>query len=322
MSNGTNSAMLEREVEAQRHRVESTIDEIKDKLSPGQLVDEILRYSKDGGKQFASNLGQTVSANPLPSALLGVSLAWLIFGSKQNGSAQRKYDGYDTTYDSYATVGEAGLQRVSHAQDELGDWYSEFIDDSGRKYRARANAAGERAGHFVDETGKRIAGFIDEAGARVESFRDEAGNILDQALGWAAHSWNDAAAGISESMRGASEGAAHAAEDLRRQAERLAGTAMHAFENQPLVAGALAFAAGAAIGAALPSTRQEDELVGEYADDVKREASRIAGDMYDKGKRQAAHLYEDASEKAGEVYSDVKRKLGGGEADEPSQLPH
>ena len=68
------SAELEREVQAQRNRVEARIGEIKDRLSPGQLLDEALAYTKDGGSHFASNLGHTISANPLPAALLGVSL--------------------------------------------------------------------------------------------------------------------------------------------------------------------------------------------------------------------------------------------------------
>ncbi|HLV84119.1 MAG TPA: DUF3618 domain-containing protein, partial [Devosia sp.] len=39
------SAELQRELEMQRSRVEDTIDEIQQKLSPGQLVDEMLAYT-------------------------------------------------------------------------------------------------------------------------------------------------------------------------------------------------------------------------------------------------------------------------------------
>src|SRR6478752_2217364 len=74
------SAQIEREVEAQHRRVEDRIGEIRERLSPGQLVDELLSYSKNGGQQFAANLGQTVSNNPLPAALLGISLVWLMSG--------------------------------------------------------------------------------------------------------------------------------------------------------------------------------------------------------------------------------------------------
>ena len=78
--NGHSSAEIEREVEAQRAQVESTIGEIKERLTPGQLMDEVLSYTKHGGAHFASNLGHTITANPLPATLLGISLAWLMVG--------------------------------------------------------------------------------------------------------------------------------------------------------------------------------------------------------------------------------------------------
>jgi hypothetical protein len=90
---------------------------------------------------------------------------------------------------------------------------------------------------------------------------------------------------------------------------------MHMLEDQPLVMGALAFAAGAALGAVVPHTRQEDELMGEAADEVKHQAGEIATDLYEQGKEKAGELYEEVSEKAGEMYGDAKRKLTG-EGDE------
>src|SRR5690606_21569414 len=76
------SADIQRELEAHRHRMESKIDETQARLSPGQLIDEVLSYSKGGGTEFRSTLGQTASRNPLPVPLLGVSLAWLIAGPR------------------------------------------------------------------------------------------------------------------------------------------------------------------------------------------------------------------------------------------------
>ena len=72
------SAELQREIESQRSRVASTIDQIQAKLSPGQLVDELLAYTKGGGGEFVSSLQRNVTTNPLPVALIGVSLAWLM----------------------------------------------------------------------------------------------------------------------------------------------------------------------------------------------------------------------------------------------------
>ena len=85
---GRESAVLEQEAEAQRHKVEERIDQIRERLSPGQLVDELMSYTKDGGQHFAANLGQAVTSNPLPAALLGVSLVWLMSGNGANNAAR------------------------------------------------------------------------------------------------------------------------------------------------------------------------------------------------------------------------------------------
>ena len=78
MSTDNNTERLQREIDAQRARVDETIDSLQARLSPGQLVDELLAYTKSGGGAFVGNLGKTAVANPVPVALLGVSLAWLM----------------------------------------------------------------------------------------------------------------------------------------------------------------------------------------------------------------------------------------------------
>ena len=77
------SAEIAREIEVQRSRVSSTIDEIQEQLSPGQLIDQVMSMTKTNGGEFAKNLGNSITSNPLPIALLGASLIWLISGTGQ-----------------------------------------------------------------------------------------------------------------------------------------------------------------------------------------------------------------------------------------------
>ena len=312
-NNGHSSAEIEREVEAQRAQVESTIGEIKDRLTPGQLVDELLSYTKHGGAHFASNLGHTVTANPLPAALLGISLAWLMAGPKLSmGNGHEEYADQRDYRGEYRAIPGSRLSRVRHAQDEsTGLWYSEFTDEGGTRYRARSDKLGNRMGHFMDDTGKAFAGFFDETGKRISQFSDETGNALDDAMGWANHTWHDVTSAASQRFGEIAGSAMRMGGDVQHNAARLSRDAMRMLEDQPLVMGALAFAAGAALGAVVPHTRQEDELMGEAADDVKRQAGEIAADLYEQGKEKAGELYEDVSEKAGEVYEDAKRTLTG-----------
>ncbi|RWC26023.1 MAG: hypothetical protein EOS27_26500 [Mesorhizobium sp.] len=73
------SAELELDAEVARAKVSDTADSIRNKMTPGQLIDEFSgMFTGDGGA--LTTLKAQVSANPLPVALVGVGLAWLMAG--------------------------------------------------------------------------------------------------------------------------------------------------------------------------------------------------------------------------------------------------
>lgn len=334
MAHHKTSEQIEREIEARRARIETRVDEISSRLSPGQLLDEAMRYTRQGpGADFTRNLGRSVVENPLPVALMGASLAWLAVQSNMPKRERVRESVYDEElmYDSYevdeedypvATIQGRTLQRVGTVQSEEGH-HSEFTDDAGRKFKALTNDAGHRAGHFMDETGRMFRGFIDEAGHRVTDFRDESGNRINQATGWASHTWSQAGKQASKLGRKLRSGAGHmgeqaqqAGENLRRRGGDAAGLVDDFIHEQPLVSGAIAFAIGALFGGALPNTRQEDELFGEAAESVRGRAAEEAEHLYHRGREEAAHLHDQAREAAGRAYSEAKDTVSGGSSSE------
>ena len=81
------TARIERDLAQTRSRLDATIDALQDKLSPGQMVDQAVSYLKDsGGGEFGRNLSRSVTEHPLPVALIGVGVAWLMAASAR-GSA-------------------------------------------------------------------------------------------------------------------------------------------------------------------------------------------------------------------------------------------
>ena len=71
------------EIEQTRHEMDSTLTAIEHRLTPGQLVDQGLDYLRhSGANEFVQNLGGQVKNNPLPVALVGIGVAWLMASSK------------------------------------------------------------------------------------------------------------------------------------------------------------------------------------------------------------------------------------------------
>lgn len=321
------SAQLEREVEAQRSRVKSSIDQIQDRLSPGQMVDELLGYARNnGGGEFVANLGKSVTNNPLPVALLGVSLVWLMakqgspaapasLATARPASAGSEWGAGDGTYGGrledgfeYATI-SGGLRHSGEVTGSAGERYREFTDASGKKFRALSDAAGNRAGNFIDEAGQTFHGFKDAAGERVHDIRSQSGALMETASGWASDTWDATSeavkgvgARIDDGRQQLQQRAADAGSMIQQQTDQVSKTLLGVLHDQPLVGGALAFAVGAAIGATLPPTVQEDRLLGDAADKLKQQAGGVASEAYEAGKQQAAELYEQVSDKAADLY--------------------
>jgi hypothetical protein len=265
------SAEIEREIELQRSRVSSTIDEIQEQLSPGQLIDQVMSMTKTNGGEFAKNLGNSITANPLPIALLGASLIWLISGSGQNTQRPATRNSQPAGY----RWGDTDALR----------------DEAYAGYRGDQRSPLDKAKAIGSDVADKVSGVADQIGG---SIGDTVGQL------------NDAAGQVGERLAGAADQATHAFHDVRDQAIRATNSVTHVLENQPLVAGALAFAAGAALGALVPRLPHEDELMGDVADQVKEAVMDAAEPVLEEGQQ----LLEEGKERLEEGRATLEEGLG------------
>lgn len=315
------SADIEREIEHDRERIGEKLSAIQEKLTPGQLIDEALGYLKhSGGAEYIGNLGGAVKANPLPLALMGVSIAWLMAGSGQTAPRMDNPRPDRAPLDYPLATVSGNVRRTGPPKMENGRHYAHFEDTGGKRFRALTDETGRRAGDYMDEAGSVFRGFADATGRRITDIRDETGALFDDALGWAADTWASARetasgmvdsvtrslSGMGSSIGSTSSSALSGAQD---QAGRLNDMILKTFRDQPLVGGALAFAAGAAIGAALPHTEREDQLMGEAADAVKDDLGERSAALMDQGKKVAGDVYDKAVTMADELHDQARDRI-------------
>ena len=82
------AAELERDAEVARAKVADTAKSIRNKMSPGQLIDEFTGMFAGGdGSAALANLKSQIRDNPLPLTLVGTGLAWLMLGSGSSAAA-------------------------------------------------------------------------------------------------------------------------------------------------------------------------------------------------------------------------------------------
>jgi hypothetical protein len=73
------SEQLEREADATRAQLQSTIEELRYRVTPGQILDQVLDLTGEGAAtEFVNNLRDQVVRRPLAVMLMGAGLAWLM----------------------------------------------------------------------------------------------------------------------------------------------------------------------------------------------------------------------------------------------------
>lgn len=78
---------LEREIGQVRDRMTEDIEALRLRITPGQFVDQIADYAREGAAgEFVGNLGREIRQNPLPLLLTAAGIGWLIVASSLSRS--------------------------------------------------------------------------------------------------------------------------------------------------------------------------------------------------------------------------------------------
>jgi hypothetical protein len=85
------SEQLEQQSRQTRARISETVDTLRDRMTAGQVIDQIADYAQYGPvAEFLRNLGREVRDNPLPVALIVTGVAWLMIASSLSSRARRE----------------------------------------------------------------------------------------------------------------------------------------------------------------------------------------------------------------------------------------
>ena len=79
---------LERDIERTRADIDRILTALHDRLSPAAMTDRVLRTARDGGGNFAAEMGRAIRDNPIPSLMVGAGLAWLMIAARSRVGEQ------------------------------------------------------------------------------------------------------------------------------------------------------------------------------------------------------------------------------------------
>jgi hypothetical protein len=328
------SEQLERDAEQVRAQIAGTLDELRNRLTPGQVVDELVDYGRETNVgELVRNLGRDVRGNPLPLLLIGAGIAWTIMGSGRSRQQPRSSAGFGSAAVDTASTVMSGARETGTGLADATRRTSADLTDQARETISRTREMGSGV---ADATRRTAADLVDQASETAANLRTRAqsgtaamGDAASEAqwrlaqtggaIGEAASSLRDTASArlenATEAARDAAASVRETAQSFGRNAATQSRTIVDFCRDQPLVLAGLGLALGAAIGALLPSSETEDRLVGEASDEMKERAREFAAEQYDKAKNVASAAYQEARAQA------EREGLGDVHAQEASVVP-
>ena len=153
---------IQAEIARTRGDMDATLTAIEQRLTPGQLIDQGLDYVRSSGaNEFVSNLGGSVKNNPIPVALMGIGMAWLMAtgnrkpsylqegGSVEGatpGMMQRASEGMSSTKDRLSQTTQSAKERVG----QIGQGARERVGQLGESARGKTEQMREQMRHQAE----------------------------------------------------------------------------------------------------------------------------------------------------------------------------
>jgi ElaB/YqjD/DUF883 family membrane-anchored ribosome-binding protein len=306
------SAELRSEIERTRAEMDQTFDALERKMTPGQILEEVWFLTRGGTRAGASKLWQVAREHPLPATVIGLGVGWMLvestrgdggsssgaYARARGGAGRGTWSGRTSLHDSSAGY---GVYPESYNTGYQESWESESGSGLKDRVSSAAGSVKDAAAHAKDS----VTGAASSAGHKVA---DVAGSVREHAsdLG---HKTREKASDLGYRTR---EKASELKYRTQYQARRAQTGFWQMMEENPLAVGVATLALGVLAGLSLPSTRREDELLGETRDRMVDKIEEVGREALDKGKHiaeTAVDTLKDEAESAGLTASNLADKV-------------
>jgi hypothetical protein len=153
------SEQLKRQAEEARWQVSETLEELRGRMTPGRVVDQVIGYTRDSPVgEFLRNLGREVRENPMPLILIGIGIGWLMVASSRT---------------SRAAIASAADAVVRKAED-IGTTASAAVGRTSEWGQQTATRLVDRASNAATAIGNQTAALADRARSVTDGLAEKA----------------------------------------------------------------------------------------------------------------------------------------------------
>jgi hypothetical protein len=262
-----------------REKVSGTADDLKTRLSPAHIKEEVKDYVRKGGEEFFHSIGRKARENPLQAVAIGAGLAYPLWGLMK-------------TFPIPIMLVGAGLWLSKQKSESAG---SSFVGDVGAK---AADLGAEGANQIAESV--RGAGAALSAGA--SAVTDKVSSTAYDVRDSIAETGQAVVNSVVDTATNAKNSVAAMASNVTNKATEIGQQSRNAFvdivDRNPLLVTGVCLAIGAFIAASLPATDTENQMFGERSDALKDKARNTAAQGVERAKDVAAGMVGDVASAA------------------------
>lgn len=220
-------------------------------------VEHVMSDAQETVKKTSRSFVDTVVENPIPAALAGIGLTWLLFSARNKSSGGQLSE----------RVSAGANKALTNAKDYVG----QNIDRARDGVQHTASSVAHRASDLAGQAQSKVSGLAHDATDKVSGLAHNASDKVTDL----AHQATDRAAHVAHD---AQDFAKHTVEDVSRRGKELGSKTQEQYDRNPLYFGAAMVAVGTAVGLAIPISRKEEEVMGAVRDHVMHKAEQLAHD--------------------------------------------
>jgi ElaB/YqjD/DUF883 family membrane-anchored ribosome-binding protein len=259
-----------------REKVSDTADDLKTRLSPAHIKEEVKDYVREGGEQFFHSIERKARENPLQAIAIGAGLAYPLLGLLRAIPVPLMLVGAGLWL-SRQPAGSGGNGLAADVAAKAADLGAEGAARIAESARSTADAVSAKAGAVTDRVRAAAHDLRD-------SVTETAQSVLD--------SVKEKAAALTDSATATASDAGTKASEMGEQSRN---AFMDMVDRNPLAVAGVGLAIGGFIAACLPASEAENRMFGERSDDLKNKALDAAAQGVEHAKDVAAGMVGDVA---------------------------
>lgn len=325
------SDALKADIQQTRSEMSQKINQIQERLDPTRLkeqaqetvrsavtdsTDALVNYVRGNAGDFGYTVVETIKRNPVPAALVGLGLGWLIFKSFSSPSSDWQ-DNDDYTYGERhnggrsADYGDQSRYSYEEGGQSLSGQYqggSRYGGTQGYGYSAQSSSgASYSSGSSGQEEPGRVGQVVQSAQEKASDVLDQARDTAGQLTGQVQETAQQAGQYVQEKVGQVREQASHLGEQAQQTLQGTGSQVQRTVENNPVPFGVAALVAGVLVGLALPSTQAENQMMGEKRDQLIDNAQSVAQDVKQRVQSVVEEKLPEVKQTAQKVAEDLKQ---------------